>query len=129
VLKTVQPLERDYQEAQLAVQRAQEALASNENELRKLDERVKELQLKYKALTGQAETLRIQLEAAQGTLARASALLEKLGGESARWKLRMETFGARMEALPGASLIAGLATTTLGGVPEYDRNQHLQAWS
>ncbi len=69
--------------ASLAASTAQ--IAQYEQELAACDTAVSELKADFAARTDEAAGLRKEVEAAEGTLAAARSLLDKLSGEKSRW--------------------------------------------
>lgn len=82
----------------------------------------------FQARTREAEALKMQLARAEETLAGATDLLDKLGGERARWEQQLGGLGSELAALPAAVLAAAGFVTYLPGQPEDVRNRVMQEW-
>lgn len=128
VMEKIQPLEAELRKATAALARAQRELDENVAELSTIDGRVAELKAAFQKRTAEAETLRMQLQRTEDTLARARALLEKLGGEKGRWEATVKGAQARLAVLPRQALVAAAFMAYLPGSPEDVRRSATAAW-
>ncbi|KAA0149393.1 hypothetical protein FNF29_05946 [Cafeteria roenbergensis] len=128
VMEKIEPLQAELRKASAALSKAQRELDENQAELDGIDRLVAELKAAFQKRTAEAETLRLQLQRTEDTLARAQTLLEKLGGEKGRWEATVKGAQAKLAALPAQALVAAAFMAYLPGTPEDVRKDATAAW-
>jgi dynein heavy chain 2 len=95
----------------------------------KIDEQVAELKVTFAKSTGEAEKLKIELEAAEEKIQKASVLLEKLSGEKGRWQSSLGEISNAIKSVPSEALISSAYINYLANKDEAVRNEKLGSWN
>lgn len=128
VLQKIEPLEMDLREATTQLDHAQQQLQDNQRELEEIDQRVKRMQREFQDRTREAEQLRMGLAETERVLAKARLMLDKLGGEQARWEAQVRELRGELDTLPSQILLAAAFCTYLARTPEDTRARALREW-
>ena len=128
VLKKIAPLEESFSKATQELQSSQAQLRENEEELAKIDVKIKELKAESSRKAQQAESLKLSLVKTEETLQRAQALLEGLGGEKGRWERQHAMLENTVKTLPAQILVAAGFVTYLAKATEDMRADAIAEW-
>lgn len=128
VLEKVAPLESELSGLQGSIEESARLITQYEQELKTCEQQVSTLKTDFAKKTSEAETLRVGLEKAEGTVNAARNLLDKLGGEKGRWQSQVKTLEGDLAQLPLHSLMTSAYVTYLPMLPEEARNKVQEDW-
>lgn len=129
VLEKIEPMSRESEKLQSSLKESQDKLSELNNELSSLDEKVASLRKSFEQSTAEGAKLKMQLEAAQSTIASAEALLGKLVGEKDRWETQVATLDEEISQFADHALLASAFITYLPKVSEAQRKDTLVKWA
>lgn len=115
VSQSIRPLEREQEELQRNLQKAEADMQSLTNSLDDVDARVKELSQQLNLYTQEAAVLEIKLEEVQQTLKSAELLVSKLGAEFRTWSQEHETLQRELATVDEQVFLRTLTLTHLSG--------------
>eukprot|EP01028_Stygiella_incarcerata_P004192 TRINITY_DN1890_c0_g1_i5.p1 TRINITY_DN1890_c0_g1~~TRINITY_DN1890_c0_g1_i5.p1 ORF type:complete len:4092 (-),score=1034.80 TRINITY_DN1890_c0_g1_i5:737-12970(-) len=128
VLQSIDPLRKEERVASLSLRKNRKELSDCLEKVDFLDSKVSTLKENFRTKTSEAESLRIQLQQAETTLAAARKLLEKLSGEQSRWGVQAKDLGRSLEELPRQCLAASGFLVYLGKMAEDVREEMVEKW-
>ena len=128
VFEQVRPLQQRLDAANAQLDSARERLVQCTEDLRTVDGDVKKLKATFGKVTGEAETLKMELERTNATLQAAQSLLDKLSGEQERWEATVAELSGGLDALTNHAMLAAGFSTYLGGCDEDVRAEMVQTW-
>ncbi len=128
VLETVQPKQREFDDANGLLESARQRQMECANDLVRLEQEVKQLKATFAQTTSEAEALKIGLEKINTTLASAQGLLGKLSSEQERWAVQVRQLSASLMALPFNTLLVAGFIAYLGSEEELAREAALEDW-
>ena len=127
-LEKVKPLEDEKNRMESEIVVSQEKLHQCENELKKLDDQVQKLRLRYEKCTKDAAILEESLRIAEEKLTSAQNLIRQLSGEKSRWMQSQKAIELEVSTVPTAGLLAAGYITYLGSANESKRSEILSEW-
>lgn len=113
VSQSIRPLEREQEELQKNLQKAEADMQSLTSSLDDVDARVKELSQQLNLYTQEAAVLEIKLGEVQQTLKTAEMLVSKLAAEFRTWSHEYETLQRDLQAIDGQVFLKALTLTHL----------------
>ena len=128
VLEKVEPLETENQKLQNGLRESQNKLQELNNELSTIDEKVAGLRKRFENSTAEAAKLKMELEAAQTTIASAESLLGKLVGEKDRWEIQVDELATEIEMFANHALLAAAFIVYLSKATEDGRAAQMEKW-
>ena len=128
VFEQVRPLQQRLDAANAQLDSARERLVQCTEDLRTVDGDVKKLKATFGKVTGEAETLKVELERTNSTLTAAQSLLDKLSGEQERWEATVAELSGGLDALTNHAMLAAGFISYLGGCDEDVRAEMVQTW-
>lgn len=129
VIQSIKPLEREQNELQTNLSRAEAEMSSLSSGLDDVNAKVKKLSDQLNMYTQEAAVLEIKLKDAQSTLSSAAVLIEKLSSEYTNWSKELEAITAEIEQLSMIAFIVSLCITQLSDMLIDDRLIILQRFS
>lgn len=113
VIQSIKPLEREQNELQANLSRAEAEMASLSTGLDDVNAKVKKLSDELNMYTQEAAILEIKLKDAQETLSSASILIEKLSSEYTNWSNELDDITNEIDQLSLKAFIISLCITQL----------------
>ncbi|CAE8588983.1 unnamed protein product, partial [Polarella glacialis] len=129
VLVRVKPMEEKLAAATESLTIAQEKLSEYKEQLVLIDQQVSQLQEEFGDRTREAEVLRVGLERANNTLAKANSLMGKMSGEKDRWEYQVGEIKRDAELLSTHTCLAAAYCTYLGHFSEDVRSKSKVIWA
>lgn len=121
VSQSIRPLEREQDELQKNLAKAETDMKSLTNSLDDVDARVKELSQQLNLYTQEAAVLEIKLDEVQHTLGSAEQLVGKLTSEYRTWSQEYETLQRELQTIDGQVFLKAMILTHLSGFALEDR--------
>jgi dynein heavy chain 2 len=128
VLVKVAPMEKALTEAEKVLESSKAKLEEYKLQLVTIDKKVSELRTEFEDRTGEAQVLRVDLERANATLAKAQSMMAKMSGEQQRWALQVQEIRQDAELLSTHACLSAAYCTYLGHVSEDIRQQANASW-
>lgn len=116
VMQSIKPLEREQNELQKSLIKAEAEMKALSSGLDDVDARVKELSAQLNVYTQEAAVLAIKLEEVQTTLKSAEILVSKLSAEYETWNQEYETLCDDLKSLDDKAFLMSLTIVYLSGL-------------
>jgi len=129
VIEKIGPLRESLAQATKNLSDARARIQKLKEDVIQVDNKVKALREDFGVKTGEAETLRVNLEKSKKVIKSAQLLLGKLEGEGRRWESQIKEIKESLSNLPMNSLISSAFVTYLGEHPEDIRHQMIKRWT
>lgn len=121
VSQSIRPLEKEQEELQRNLLKAELEMKSLTSSLDDVDARVKDLSQQLNLYTQEAAVLEIKLNEVQQTLRSAEALVSNLGSEYGTWSQEHETLKRELQSIDGQVFLRALTLTHLSGFTLLER--------
>ena len=128
VARMVEPKKKALAEAQAELDVTLAKLAAAQKELKEVNDRVEQLELKFNEAVNEKTVLTNKYEQCTVKMGRADKLIGGLGGEKVRWQASVSQFEIDFHNIPGDVLSASGAIAYMGAFTGLYRKQLYELW-
>ncbi|KAL3101915.1 hypothetical protein niasHS_003324 [Heterodera schachtii] len=128
ILEKIAPLEQKKESLVKNLNAAEQQMERLSKGLKSLDKKVAELKTNFENCMKEATEIKIDLDREQATIVVAGKMVERLGGEYARWQQQQKELEDELRTVEHCCLIGAAFVTFLGAATEEMRAQTMANW-